>query len=371
MILILKPTLACNLRCKYCYLSNESKKAEVFDIQFAKTVLRQAKDTLLPDNKRQLKILWHGGEPLLWGIKNYTEIFDFIENEFDGYNYHNSIQTNLSLLNDEFINLFVKHRVGVGCSLDGPKEIHDSQRMTMDGKGTFDSIMTNVERCREKGLNVGCIVVGTRKHIGKIPQLYRFLSENNIGFKFNPIFNGGEAKKHIDEYGLSPKEYAAMFIELFDLWLFDNEHKLKNTVFVDIASSIISQKGCSLCAFNKNCQHSIIAVSPNGDVVPCGRFCDNELKKYAYGNLHRESLKSILEKIEISDTYKRYERIIDSSCNKCKYLNICYGGCLYDGYMNSGDFKSKTFLCSAYKMIFAHIEGRMTELKNNSTQNKK
>ncbi|MDR3186068.1 MAG: radical SAM protein [Christensenellaceae bacterium] len=358
----MKPTLACNLRCKYCYLSDESKISKLFDIQFAKSVLQQAKHILLHDKKRRLKILWHGGEPLLWGIKNYTEIFEFIEKEFEGYNYHNSIQTNLSLLNEEFIDLFLRYKVGVGYSLDGPKDIHDNQRVALNGNGTFDTIMKNMKMCREKGLNVGCIVVGTKKHIGKIPELYKFLCDNNIGFKFNPVFNGGEAKKHIDEYGLTPNEYAKMFIELFDLWFFDNEHRLSNTVFVDIASSLISQKGCTLCAFNKNCQHSILAVSPNGDVVPCGRFCDNELKKYAYGNLHTESLESILRKIEVSDIYKRHEHMIDNTCTKCDYLNVCYGGCLYDGYINNGNFKSKTFLCSAYKKIFSHIKNRTKEL---------
>jgi len=364
MILILKPTLACNLSCKYCYLSEESKTSKLFDIEFAKSVLQQAKNVLLADKKRRLKILWHGGEPLLWGIKNYTEIFEFIETEFDGYNYHISIQTNLSLLNDEFIDLFLKYKVGVGCSLDGPKEIHDSQRVTSTGKGTFDTIIKNIELCKKKGLKIGCIVVGTKKHINKIPQLYQFLCENNIDFKFNPIFNGGEAKKHIDEYGLTPNEYATMFTELFDLWFFDNANRLKNAVFVDIASSLISKKGCTHCAFNKNCQHSILAISSNGDVVPCGRFCDEELKKYTYGNLHTESLETIWKKIELSDTYKRFEHITNSKCNECDFFNVCYGGCLYDGYVKTGDFKSKSFLCSAYKKIFSHINNRLKDINN-------
>lgn len=361
MILILKPTLACNLSCKYCYLSESSKISNKFDVQFAKSILQQANSSLLYNKKRKIKILWHGGEPLLWGIQNYREIFSFIEKEFDGYDYTISIQTNLSLINEEFIDLFIKYKVSVGCSLDGPKEIHDSQRIATNGTGTFDIIMSKIDLCKRKGLHLGCIVVGTKKHIGKIPLLYQFMCDNNIGFKFNPIFSAGEAQKNIDEYGLTPDEYATMSIELFDLWFYDSTHKVSNSIFVDIASSLISQKNCSHCLFNKNCQENILAVSPNGDVVPCGRFCDDGLIKHAYGNLHSESLESIIHKLKSSEIYGRYNYIKESSCNKCHFFDICYGGCLYDGYAKTGDFKSKTFLCSAYQKIFSHISKRLQE----------
>lgn len=360
MILILKPTLACNLSCKYCYLSEESKISSKFDVQFAKSVLRQAKELLL-DKKQKIKILWHGGEPLLWGINNYTEILAFIEEEFKECSYTISIQTNLSLINDDFIDLFIKHKVSVGCSLDGPKEIHDSQRVMNNGAGSFDTILSKIELCRKRGLQLGCIAVGTKKHIDKIPLLYQFMCDNNIGFKFNPIFSAGEATKNIDEYGLTPNQYATMSIELFDLWFYDNVHKVSNSIFVDIASSLISQKNCSHCLFNRNCQDNIFAVSPNGDVVPCGRFCDDGLLKYTYGNLHLESLEAILQKKQTSDIYNRYKYIENSQCNKCHFFKICYGGCLYDGYIKTGDFKSKTFLCSAYKKIFSHISKRLKE----------
>ncbi|GHU64313.1 radical SAM/SPASM domain-containing protein [Bacteroidia bacterium] len=362
MILILKPTLACNISCKYCYLSAESKTSNKFDVKFAKSVLQQVKDILAPNKKRRLKILWHGGEPLLWGIKNYTEIFAYIEKEFERYNYSISIQTNLSLINEDFIDLFLKYKVSVGCSLDGPKEIHDTQRVTRKGEGTFDLIMEKGELCREKGLKLGCIVVGTKKHIGKIPLLYKFMCDNNIGFKFNPIFNAGEAKKNIDNYGLTLDEYATMAIELFDLWFYDNKNKINNSVFADIASGLISKK-TSHCLFDKNCQDNILAIAPNGDVVPCGRFCDDGLKQYAYGNLHTENLNSILKKIKISDIYNRYKCIEESSCSKCEFFAICNGGCLYDGFAKTGDFKSKTFLCSAYKKIYSHISNRLKEEK--------
>ena len=339
-------------------MSKESKTSNSFDVEFAKSVLRQVKNDLLHDKTRSFKILWHGGEPLLWGINNYTEILSFIESEFRGYNYKTSVQTNLSLINEEYIDLFLKNNVSIGCSLDGPKEIHDSQRVTADGKGSFDMIWEKLELCRKKGLQIGCIVVGSKNHIGKISLLYQFMCEFNIGFKFNPVFNEGEANKNYDDLGVTPDEYAAMSIELFDLWFHDNIHQVNNSMFVDIASALITGKS-SHCLYNKNCQKNILAVSSNGDVVPCGRFCNVSLSKYAYGNLHTESLASILKKIKLSEIYNRYQYIKDSSCGKCIYVEICHGGCLYDGF----DFKSKSFLCGAYQKIFSHVSNRLKEVK--------
>ena len=174
MVVIIKPTYACNFRCKYCYLSNETKSSHrVFDAEFAKNVISQIKDFMQNTHRRRITIIWHGGEPLLWGIDNYREIFAFMEKEFVGIDLKNSIQTNLSLINEEYIDLFLRYNVHVGFSLDGIKKVHDSQRVDINGKGTFDTIMQKMVLCREKGLSVGCIVVGSRKHIGHISELDR------------------------------------------------------------------------------------------------------------------------------------------------------------------------------------------------------
>lgn len=365
MILILKPTLSCNLRCKYCYLSECSKVSTTFDVDFAKSVLLQAK--LLLAKNQKIKILWHGGEPLLWGIDNFRTILPFIEDLFGDVDFKISIQTNLTLINKEFVDLFVRYNVHVGTSLDGPKDIHDSLRTTIDGKGTFDLVLDKIDFCRSHGLKVGCITVGTHKHIGKIEQLYRFMRDHQIGFKFNPIFNAGEARKSIDELGLTHFEYSEMAIELFDLWFNDKQSKISNAIFADIASSMISRRNCSHCLFLPNCQKHVIAISPKGDVVPCGRFCDDELINLSYGNLHTDSLSTIVSRMQQSDIYKRHEYIAKSNCSQCEYYYLCYGGCMFDGYIKSNDFKSKSFLCCAYKKIFKHIE---SELQNAGMINK-
>lgn len=361
MVIILKPTYACNLRCKYCYLSNDTKAhTDMLSVDSAKQIILQIREVLRVLSRRKLTFIWHGGEPLLWGKENYREVFAFIRRELADCDVHNSMQTNMSLIDEEYLDILTEYNVKLGFSLDGFKEINDSQRVGANGRPTFDTIMEKLAMCHQRGMKPGCIVVGSRKHIGHIPGLYQFMKEHELGFKFNPLFISGEAEHNRDEYGITAKEYADMCIELFDLWFYDQEGKVTESNFMEIASNIAT-KHTTGCMFGRNCQDNFLAIAPNGDVMPCGRFCDDSLKQYAYGNLHRETLMEILPRIKQSEAYHRAEFIANSSCAKCKWFNICHGGCLHDGFLRNGDYKSKTILCSAYKQIFAHIESRMRE----------
>jgi len=355
MIIVFKPTYACNLACKYCYLSNDTKVPYCADVSFIIKALLQVREVMIPKDKRVTTFLWHGGEPLVWGYDNYKIVFEFVEKEFGNYNYQHSMQTNLSLIDEHFIELFKRYKVNISFSLDGTQDIHDSQRVDKAGNPTFNKILNKYFLCKKHGINPGCIVVATKKHIGRIAELYDFMANHEINFKLNPIFSAGEAESNDDEYGLTSLEYAKMSVELFDLWYNDKDRHINNQKFIDIASALVTGQ-TSLCVFGKNCQDNVFAISPHGDIFPCGRFCDNSLKQFSYGNLYDNSLSSILANRKNSEIYKREQFINNSECKYCKYFNICHGGCLHDGFLVNKDFKTKSFLCEAYKIVFSHIE---------------
>lgn len=357
MVIIIKPTFNCNFRCSYCYLTNSVKSdLTMMKYEVAENLISQAILLCRKKSRKTLTLIWHGGEPLLWGVENYQRVFDFAEKQSAGLYIRQCVQTNLSLIDTEYIKIFREYKVKIGFSLDGTKTINDLQRRTISGNGTYDIIMNKVEMCKTAGLNIGCILVGSKNFIGHIGEVYDFLCANNLNFKFNPLFNAGEAVNAGDSIAISPEEYAEMAIELFDLWYYDRKNAFKETTFIDIASYFVSKtKKSRGCMFSVNCQDSFMAVSPSGEVFPCGRFCETDTR-FSYGNITNESLESIVSNIKKSEIYARNKHIETSSCSKCKYFQLCHGGCLHDGFLKNGDFKSKSFLCSAYKRIFSHIE---------------
>lgn len=361
MVIIIKPTFNCNFRCSYCYLSNTVKAdTNVIGVDVVKSLIKQVVEYVSKRPRKSVTLLWHGGEPLLWGIEKYKEIFAYTESFEDILHFRHSIQTNLSLIDEEYIQLFKNYDVRVGFSLDGVKEINDCQRKKPDGTGTFDEIISKMDMCRGHRLNIGAIIVASSAFKGKIQELYSFMREKRINFKFNPLFLSGEAE-HCRNLSLTPTEYAQMTIELFDLWFYDSEKLIKESTFIDIASSFLSEKGRTTgCMFATNCQQNIFAVSPYGEVFPCGRFCETDIR-FSYGNINSEPLDDILSRRRHLEPYARFDFIKDSNCKYCKFFTLCHGGCLHDGYLNGGDFKTKTFLCSAYKQIFSHILQRMKE----------
>lgn len=361
MTIIIKPTFNCNFRCTYCYLTNCVKSdSMIMEYDVAESLISQAVAFCYKNNKRKLTLIWHGGEPLLWGIENFQSIFAFTENMTGKICIHHSIQTNLSLINDDYIELFKKYNVKVGFSIDGSKEINDRYRKLIDGRGTFDTIISNLYKCRDAGLNVGAIIVASTAFKNCIPELYRFICKHKLNFKFNPLFLSGEAN-NLQDISLTPVEYAQMSNELFDLWFFDKEHHIKESTFEDIASAFLTKNRITKgCMFSRNCQDNFLAISPHGDVFPCGRFCDTDAT-YSYGNINNEPLEMILHRRKESAQYKRAEFIAKSGCKDCSFFDICHGGCLHDGYLNGGNFETKTFLCAAYKIIFSHIRNRVQQ----------
>lgn len=192
MTIIVKPTFNCNFRCGYCYLTNTTKlDSYIMSVDTVKKLIDQIVDLKCFNKRRPISFIWHGGEPLLWGAENYRDIFEYTEKYKGQLIFTHSIQTNLTLINDEYIELFKKYKVRIGFSLDGPKDINDRLRKKIDGSGSFDTIIQNLKKCRDAGLDVGAIIVASSAFRNRIPEVYDFICNHRLNFKFNPLFFQG------------------------------------------------------------------------------------------------------------------------------------------------------------------------------------
>lgn len=350
---LIKPTNHCNLRCRYCFIDNSMKNSSPrMTLDMARLIVDQIADYVRDEQYENCKILWHGGEPLLWGIDNYKAIFDYISERHNDIQWEFSMQTNLTLLNEDYIELFKTHHMGLGISMDGYKELHDMNRVYVDGSGSYDSVVNKILLARQRGMSVGVIIVVNADNIMHLKDIYYFFKKNKIGIQFNPLMSIGEASNN--QLSISIDAYGKALIELFDLWINDTDASPIGN-FIEIASSI--KTGItSNCVFSANCQNSITVIEPNGDILPCDRLCGN--KEFVYGNIFSSKLKDIML-LKKQAFEERSNNIYNITCKDCKYLKICNGGCPADN--DSKSFGStKSALCHVYKDLFEHISNKIS-----------
>lgn len=175
--LVLKAVKACNLRCDYCYYINE--QTEGYGTWMQRDVVRALYESLATYAEGRLdtvNLIWHGGEPLLLGRRKFQEIIDLQGEYFRQTAVSNRLQTNGALVGPEWVDFFVENDIGVGVSLDGPRELHDQQRRDVRGRGTFDAVVSTLRQLEERKRGVGVLAVAGENGDGaELIRTYREL----------------------------------------------------------------------------------------------------------------------------------------------------------------------------------------------------
>ncbi len=346
---VVKPTNNCNFFCGYCY-SPEGK------IKMSEETLKNIL-TKFPEyyQSSHIKFLWHGGEPLMMGKEFYESIVELQK----GKNVRNSIQTNLSLLDENYVSFFRNNKFGISFSLDGPKEINDLQRYHKSKKGTFDQIMKNVEILKKGGYEPRAIAVISKLHKGKEKETYEFFRDKGIHFKLHPLVHSGRLNNHPELY-LNQDEYTESAIKFFNLWFNDkkNTHKINIEPLFQYIGNLITQTpgDCSTCS---NCQDFSITVTANGDVYPCWRFDENS--ELLYGNINTHSIEELLNSPLRKELLRRRAKSLED-CAKCDYLKICNAGCMNHSYLEKDIFEKDSY-CKSIQEVYTHIKKELKKLK--------
>lgn len=350
---LIKPTNNCNLRCKYCFIDNNIKSSsQIMPIDIAKKAIDQiAKFILSPHNtSNKCSILWHGGEPLFWGASKYRAILCYMHETYPNVAWKNSIQTNLTLITDEHIQVFKEFSVNISTSMDGYRELHDLNRVTANGNATHLVIVDKLHILAENNIRSGLIVVLNRTNIDKIIEIYNYYKEHNQGFRVNPLIDTGEASKNSD-LSITPELYAATMKRFFDYWIND-ENAVPVHNFIEWTSSLVTMITSS-CSCVENCQNQFTVIEPNGDISVCDRLCGNV--DYIYGNIMKDDLYEVFTKKQ--KVFEHRSKILKMhDCKDCKYWDICYGGCPAESKGGLNDINQKFKYCEAYKEIYQHIE---------------
>ena len=141
---MIKPIGAiCNLDCTYCYYLHKEKllsspsKFRISD-EILETHIRQY---IEGQDGPEVVFTWQGGEPTLLGIEFFTRVIE-LQKQYKrpDQRVENDLQTNGTLLDEDWAKFLHAHNFLVGLSIDGPKSLHDAYRVAKDGSPTFNKV---------------------------------------------------------------------------------------------------------------------------------------------------------------------------------------------------------------------------------------
>ena len=357
---LLRMSNNCNLNCTYCYdkTKNYNGKYENTDLYNNTYKFVKYMDKIYDSENNLRKIIFHGGEPLLINAKTYKKLINELLQKNSNYKFY--IQTNLTLLNSDFIELFKKYGIRVGISLDGYNEEQNNSRLYPNGRSSFYDVMKNINELRKANIKFGVIMTITKNHIGKEMELYKFIEENNLWCSIRPAFF---TKKSNSNVILTWEEYATFFQNIFDIWYEDTRKIVKlnqiSDIYQEFMKSLDEHYSTKMCCDSKNCFQNFISLDLNGNVYSCNRAYNNS--EFYYGNLNEVSMQDIYKKIDIY-TKNRVDTIEKSKCIKCKIYNYCNGGCPVNAYeLHSEYIKPDDYFCKAKIQIHEYIIKRLEE----------
>jgi len=270
------------------------------------------------------------------------------------------VQTNGTLINKKFINLFKEFNVKIGVRLDGPSSLNDQTKIFKSGKGSFSTIFKNLQKMKEAGLIFGCLFTLNKNNLDMV-AIYDFFKKNIISFNIRSIFN---TKFQVPkELLITPYEYALSFCKLFDLW-FDDE--IRPPLIGDfnnmVARFIKPLERLTTCTFTKDCSKDFIAFNMEGNLWPCNCLSDPD---FYYGNIQEENMANLLNSPKVKELSNRWQRLSRTDCKDCEVSRYCYGGCPSRAYDYYGSYFNKDPFCEAWRMIFKHVYARIkSSLKN-------
>lgn len=377
LYVMLKPAGAhCNLACKYCYYLEKNKLYPTAQRHLmSDEMLEQfTREYIEAQTMSQVLFTWHGGEPLLRSIDFYRKALSLQQKYAGGRCIDNVIQTNGTLLTDEWCEFFAQNHWLVGISIDGPQPDHDHYRLTAAGKPSWKKVMQGIKLLKKHGVEWNAMAVVNAYNANHPLEFYRFFKENGCQFlQFTPIVErltrhedgrtlaslADKDEISLSEASVAPEQWGYFLCAIFDEWV----RKDVGKIFVEIFDCTLANwMGVSpgICAYSKECGHAGV-MEHNGDVYSCDHFVFPE---YKLGNIRDHSLIDML----YGEQQQEFSRLKHSSlprqCKECDMEFACHGECPKNRFMKDkyGD-SGLNYLCPGYYHYYQHVAPYMDYMK--------
>lgn len=362
----------CNLDCTYCYyLEKErlypgTKKFQMPD-DVLESYVRDYIAAQAGQGVAEIWFAWQGGEPTMLGVDFFRRVVALQQRYGPvGTTIRNALQTNGTLLDEEWAEFLKANDFLVGLSIDGPRELHDRHRIDRAERPTFDKVMAAVDLLRAHAVEFNALTVVHRQNARKPREVYRFLKGIGVNYmQFIPIVERSAdgatlaGAPQIDEEGAAcrvtpwsvlPKDYGTFLARVFDEWIKEDVGRIF-VQFFDVQLGLWAGGPAGLCWFAETCGQAL-AMEHNGDLFACDHYVYPE---YRLGNIMETPIEALAmspfqQKFgnDKRDTLPRY-------CRECEYRFACNGGCPKHRFLTTPEGEpGLNYFCESYKRFFGH-----------------
>lgn len=323
-VMVKPASSACNLRCTYCFYADVASSREVrghgvMEAETAKLLARRLAEAC--GFAGDAHISFQGGEPTVAGLSWFVA-FAAEMDAYPGVTPHWSIQTNATLLDEDWCAFFARRGFLVGVSLDGPRANMDHFRFDAAGEGAYARVMHGIELLRAADVEFNILTVVTRQLAQKPKQLMQFyLSHDFTDVQLIPCLPPLDGTD--DGMSLRPADYRSFYLGFFRAWqrAFQQQKLVRVNLFENLLGMLMGQPPYQ-CGMLGRCTVQYV-IESNGDVYPCDFYC---LDEYKMGNLADASLHE-LSAGEAAQRFMASSACRKAPCNSCRFARICNGGC--------------------------------------------
>jgi uncharacterized protein len=386
---------ACNLNCTYCFYLSKATLAgghgakQMSDATLERLIRGYIEDVTTPE----VVFTWQGGEPTLRGLDFYRKVVA-LQKKYakPGQTVLNDLQTNGTLIDEQWCRFLNKNDFLVGLSIDGPENLHDAYRKARDGSSTFHKVLLAAKMLRRFGVAFNTLTSVNRINAAHPLEVYRFLRQE-LGathIQFTPVVEPrgfehktpqwgkqahgpgqddprarpGHPQSMVTEWSVDPEQWGAFLCAIFDEW-YDRD---LGRVLVNQFETLVSQHlglGPQMCVYAENCGKAV-AVEHDGRVYACDHLV---YPQHEIGNIHENRLRDIvLYRPQVRFGYAKAETL-PRHCRDCAYLGDCRGECPKNRILSTpAGEPGLNYLCRGLKAFYAHALPKVQRIVANLRQ---
>jgi len=359
--LLVKPSShGCNLRCDYCFYLKKKDMYPETHPKMTLPVLERMISTFQAVPLQAHSYGWQGGEPTTMGLDFFKKVTELQEKHGrNGQPVSNGLQTNGTLIDDEWAKHLAKYNFLVGLSIDGPAEIHDANRPTIGGKGSHAMVMKGRDALIRNGVDYNVLTLVNSLNIKDPVKLYKYVRDE-LGVNYHQYIECVEfdSKGKLMPYAVTPEQWGEFLCTIFDEWYATDTNNVSVRLFDSILTKIVDNVA-NACVFSPDCRQYFV-VEHNGDIYPCDFFVRPEM---LLGNIMTDSWEHALT----SPIYEHFgvsKSNWNVKCTTCPYVSICQGCCQKNRWGAGSDPTNLSVLCAGWEIFYGHTLSRFKTLAN-------